>query len=79
MFSLRATYHTTLQATPAQLVFGCNAILNVKFEANRHLIKQRKQDKINLNNMRENSKRIPHEYKNGDKVLIDVKYKSKSK
>ena len=28
MFALRATYHTTLQATPMQLVFGRDAILN---------------------------------------------------
>jgi len=33
MFALRATYHTTLQATPCQLAFGIDAMLNVKFEA----------------------------------------------
>jgi len=38
MFALRATYHTTLQATPCQLVFGRDAMLNVKFEANWQLI-----------------------------------------
>jgi len=32
MFALRATYHTTLQATLTQLVFGRDAMLNVKFE-----------------------------------------------
>ena len=31
MFALRATYHTTLQATPMQLVFGRDAILNIQF------------------------------------------------
>ena len=41
MFALRATYHTTLQASPAQLVFGRDAILNTRFEADWHLIKQR--------------------------------------
>jgi hypothetical protein len=30
MFAVRATYHTTLQASPMQLVFGQDAILNVK-------------------------------------------------
>ena len=29
MFSVRATYHTTLQASPMQLVFGRDAILNI--------------------------------------------------
>ena len=69
MCALRATYHTTLQATPTQLVFGRDAMLNVKFEANWHLIKQRKQRRIHENNLRENNKRIPHQYKAGDKVL----------
>ena len=30
IFSVRATYHTTLQAFPMQLVFGRDAILNIK-------------------------------------------------
>jgi transposase InsO family protein len=33
MFALHATYHTTMQATLTQLVFGCDATLNVKFQA----------------------------------------------
>ena len=69
MFAIRATYHTTLQATPAQLVFGRDAILNVQFEANWNLIQQHKQRIIQKNNLKENSKRIPHEYKVNDQVL----------
>ena len=60
MFALRATYHTTLQATPMQLVFGRDAILNTKFEANWKLIKERKQKLIQQNNLKENNKRIEH-------------------
>ena len=56
MFATRATYHTTLQATPAQLVFGRDAILNVEFEANWNFIKENKQKLIHLNTQRENSK-----------------------
>ena len=69
-FAVRATVHTTLQKTPAQLVFGRDMILNIKHVANWEHIKQRKQQLINKNNMRENSKRIPHKYQIGDKVLI---------
>ena len=29
-FAIHATYHTTLQASPMQLVFGQDAILNIK-------------------------------------------------
>ena len=70
MFAVRSTVHTTLQATPMQLVFGRDAILNTKFEADWNLIKQRKQARIRSNNKRENSRRIRHHYKKGDKVLF---------
>jgi transposase InsO family protein len=39
MFALRATIHTTLQATPSQLVFGRDAILNVQYKADWTAIK----------------------------------------
>ena len=69
MFAIRATFHTTLQATPSQLVFGRDAILNTTFEANWKLIKERKQSVIHKNNKAENKKRIAHEYQAGDQVL----------
>ena len=50
MFATRATYHTITQATPAQLVFGRDAILNIKFEVNWKTIRDRKQRAINSNN-----------------------------
>ena len=70
MFAVRSTVHTTNMATPMQLVFGRDAMLNVLHEANWRYIKDRKQKFININNKKENSKRIPHEYKVGEKVLI---------
>jgi len=77
MFALRATYHTTLQATPIQLVFGRDAMLNVQFQADWQIIRQMKQSKIHQNNMRENQKRIPHEYKLADKVWYQIQTKGK--
>ena len=59
MFAPRATYHTTTQATPMQLVFGKDAILNTTFQANWKYIKHRKQKLIHKDNQRENSRRIP--------------------
>ena len=47
IFALQSTVHTTLGATPMQLVFGCDAILNLLHEANWYLIKHRKQEQIN--------------------------------
>ena len=53
MFAVRATYHTTLQASPMQLVFGRDAILKIKHVAKWEHIQQRKQLLINHNNKRE--------------------------
>ena len=50
MFAVRKTYHTTLQASPMQLVFGQDAILNIKHVADWEHIRQHKQLRINHNN-----------------------------
>jgi hypothetical protein len=65
------------QATPAQLVFGRDAILNIKFNANWKYIREQKQQTINTNNQNENKKRIPHHYCIGDRVLYRVDSMSK--
>ena len=60
MAAVRSTYLTITQATPMQLVFGRDAIINTKFIADWDYIRQRKQNIIHNNNERENAKRIPH-------------------
>ena len=77
MFAVRATYHTTLQASPMQLVFGRDAILNINHTTDWEHIRQRKQERINENNKRENAKRHPHQYQLGDRILLRRKKKSK--
>ena len=77
-YSITLGYHAildleksfTLQATPGQLVFGRDMLLNLKFVADWEAIKLRKQRDVDKNNSRENSLRIHHEYQVGDKVLI---------
>ena len=76
MFAIRATYHTTLQASPMQLVFGRYSILNIKHVANWENIRQCKQLGINHNNMQENMRRNNHQYKVGDKILVKRKKNS---
>ena len=67
-FTIRSTYHTTIGATPAQLVFGRDMILPLRFTADWELIRERRQKEMLKNNAKENSKRIPHTYSVGDKV-----------
>jgi hypothetical protein len=69
-FAMRATIHTTLQATPSQLVFGRDHITNTQFIADWHYIRERKQKLILQNNKKENATRIPHHYNVGDRVII---------
>ena len=47
IFAMQSMVHTTTQATPMQLVFGRDAIMNLTFDANWHLIKMEKQEAIN--------------------------------
>ena len=70
-YAVRSTYHTTLKATPGQLVFGRDMLLPTQFKADWASIALRKQKLINESNARENKKRIQHEYKVGDKVLLE--------
>ncbi|CAJ1938684.1 unnamed protein product, partial [Cylindrotheca closterium] len=64
----RATIYTTLNTTPSQLVFGRDAMLDIEFHADWNAIKNRKQKRINENNLQENAKRILHNYQVGDQI-----------
>jgi hypothetical protein len=77
MFAVRATHHTTLQASPMQLVFGRDAILNIKHVSNWEHIRERKQLRINENNKRENKSRREHDCSLGDKTLVKARKHSK--
>ena len=77
VFAVRATVHTTLQASPSQLVFGRDHVLNIPFEADWQLIRQRKQERIKESNRRENAKRIKYTYTVGQKVLISTDARDK--
>ena len=77
MFGIRATYHTTLEATPMQLVFQRDAILPIDYQPDWNKIQINKRKRIELNDARENKSRIPHEYKVGDMILITRNKRSK--
>jgi hypothetical protein len=69
-YAIRSTFHTTLKATPGQVVFGRDMVLPIKFMADWGAIEERRQKKIGRNNRRENASRISHDYKIGDKILL---------
>ena len=61
---------TTLQATPAQLLFSRDMLLNIKFLADWESIWLRKQNQVDTNTVRENRLRVEHDYAVCDKVLL---------
>jgi len=68
--AMNSTVHTTARATPTQLVFGRDTMLNASFQADWQFIKERKQRLIIQSNKRENAKRNPHAYNVGDVVVL---------
>ena len=53
-----------------QLLFVRDAYLNTRFDADWNLIRQSKQKRINRDNERENSKRIPYTYRVGEPIVL---------
>ena len=73
-YAIRSTYHTTLKATPAQLVYGRDMIQPVQYVAEWDLIHKNKQAVIDKNNAKENSRRIDYDYVVGHLVLLRNTY-----
>lgn len=69
-FAIRSSYHRILEASPAQLVYQRDMILNIAYYADWATITAQKQRQINKDNAQENKKRVAHDYKVGEKVLI---------
>ena len=76
-YGVRATVSTTTRASPMQLVFGRDPMLDVKYAADWKYIRDRKQKVINDNNRKENAKRLDHMYSVGDEILIKAERNSK--
>jgi len=74
---MNSTVHTTSRATPTQLVFGRDAMLNASFQADWQFIKEHKQQLIFQNNKCENAKRTPHAHNVEDVVVVKAGVKHK--
>ena len=68
--AVNSTVHTTLRAAPTQLVFGRDALVNLTFQADWELIKERKQKLILKNNARKNATRRHYTYTVGQEVHV---------
>jgi hypothetical protein len=67
-WAVRSTYHTVLNTTLGQLVFGRDIVLPIQFQADWAQIKLKKQKRIDKSNEQENSTRLDQDYQVGDKM-----------
>jgi hypothetical protein len=72
-YGLRATYHSSLAASPCQLAFERDMIINATYLANWKDLSAQRRTQILKNNAHENKSRIPHKYSIGDTVYIHYK------
>jgi len=68
--AMNSAVHTAACATPTQLAFGCDAMLNATFQADWQFIREQKQRLVIQNNKRENAKQKPHAHNVGDVVVV---------
>jgi len=69
-YAVRCSYHSTIQGTPGQLVFGRDMLLDLKFAPIYEQVWADKQRRINYNNVQENDRRAIHDYKVGEYAYI---------
>ena len=69
-WAVRSTYHTSLGASPGQLVFGRDMLLDMTYETDWEALRIKQQNKINKSNIRENLRRYKYDYEIGDKIVI---------
>jgi len=68
--AMNSAVHATARATPTQLVFSHDTMLNASFQADWQFIKEQKQQLIIQNDKRENAKRKPRAHNVGDVVVV---------
>ena len=69
-FAYHASYHRTLDHSPGELAFGRNMLAPFARQIDWKTLRQRRQDQINSQNLRENTNRKFHDYNVGDRILI---------
>jgi hypothetical protein len=69
-YAIRSTVHGVTGFTPGQVVYNRDMIVRTPVQPDLDSIKQRRAAAVEVNNAKENRRRIQHTYKPGDKILI---------
>ena len=70
-WSLRSTRHTAVQASPGQVTFGRDMVVNATYLENWRMIKERKRQSTLYNDARENRNCIPFDYQHGQPFICN--------
>ena len=76
-FETRATVHTTLGATPSQLVFGRDMVFNIPVLVDLVALRDNRQEKIDQRLLRANLKRSRVDFQPGMQVYTSANKKTK--
>ena len=77
-WAIISTHHTTIGATPGQMIFRRDMVHPLVHVVDWDLVKKRKAKMLLQSNASENKKRLKYSYQKGQKVLIvnkDIKRK----
>jgi hypothetical protein len=69
-YGLRDTNYSSISASPCQLVFGRDMIINAIYLANWKALSERRTAQIRKNNISENKNSVAHEYLVGESVYL---------
>ena len=72
MYALRCAVNHTMRASPGELVFRRDILMDAPVIVNREAIRGRRQKLIDNNLLRINQKRIDHNFSVGDMVLTRI-------
>ena len=71
-WDMRAYYHQTIQATPGQAVFGRETVFNITSVVVWRIINTGKQQQVDIDNVKENNRRVMHDYTVGNLVYAET-------
>ena len=69
-WAIRSTYHTVLKSSPGAAIFGRDMLFDIPYVADWVEIGRRRQERVDNDNARENSRRLSFDYEVGQKVLL---------
>ncbi|KAG6579763.1 Pol Polyprotein [Phytophthora cinnamomi] len=78
-YAIRASYHSILRASPAQLLFGEDMLTRHLHFANWNYLSKQRFMAILQDNDRENLRRVQHFYREGDTVMLRIPARERKK